>query len=492
MTGILSEKAPGAACDVRLEWEGWTRRLCAEFGWHRPHPNVLRDGFDRLGRELAASGIRAWGDPMAHAVARAFRPMAHDVPDPSPDRRDTLAALRLGWALAMGDASAVHPGEADALAGGDPTPTRHRERRDRLAAAARAAAGPSAGGRTPLAPFTVPFAFRHDRNVAGRAIPTLAHGTAFLVPVDGADAPVVALLRAASGPPLPIRAWSGDLVRPVLAPGGRDHVDPEGFAVATCGGAAWGDDPFAPIPAEGSLLALRHHAPPPPGRGPSRAAAAAVAATGQALASVAGPFPVIDGVVHRRCAEPTLHLSFDGSDGMAFSWDVPGQFSGDDDMGPLRLGRERRRRVTPPYEDPAPCLSPPLSWWATAGAVLEGIAAALGAPAPEHPAGGPAWEVLRPDLLPPDPGWPYKALAGWASMADPDGEDPLSTAFARGMRAAASEARDGGPRAPVPEDMPFPPTGSAARLAAAAYGPLAALAAGAHEPIDGNIALFTP
>ncbi len=64
--------------------------------------------------------------------------------------------------------------------------------------------------------------------------------------------------------------------------------------------------------------------------------------------------------------------------------------------------------------------------------------------------------------------------------------------FADAMRAAAAAARATGSRPPVPDAMPFRPSGHAVRLAVATYAPLAGLANGELEPLDESIAAFTP
>lgn len=185
--------------------------------------------------------------------------------------------------------------------------------------------GATEDGRPPAVRFA--FAWRPRRGKGPMVLDTAMVGLRHVV---AGDAPTVATLRPDGGLPFALREIDGVLHRPVFAPGSWEPATVGTFEEACAGNAAWVDNPFMPPPSwDASVAALADVAVPgaPAKDGGERDAAM------RACLARAGGLVAVDGVVHKPCPEPTLHLAMrrlprPGRDNMAngvrMAWSMGG------------------------------------------------------------------------------------------------------------------------------------------------------------------------
>ncbi len=211
-----------------------------------------------------------------------------------------LRSLRLGHAVARGDADAVPFADAasvvealgSARAGDMPGfVARLRERRPTRAPV----------HRTPgLLPFAFPWVSRGAR---GRTV-LVGRAVAGYVEVKARDAPVVARLRTPEGTWFDLRRRGDVLLRPLLAPDGTGPLRLDAAADLAASGRAWPDSPFLPPRRMADAVPdLDEHAAPTT---LDDAASAPAAAEAQRLA---GALHLVEGVLHRETGSPVACLA---------------------------------------------------------------------------------------------------------------------------------------------------------------------------------------
>lgn len=211
-----------------------------------------------------------------------------------------VRALRHALLISTGGAEGIHPSEREWLRRAVGAMPEHAH----LAAGipgGTPGGSDGDGGRPTAVRFA--FAWRPRR---GKGPMVLDEAVSGLRHVAGDEAPVVARLKPDGGDWFALRTVDGVLHRPVFSPGSWEPCTVAAFADASAGSVAWVDNPFLPAPAWDASVAA-----------PSDVAVRGVAAkddgereaASRACIVRAGGLVAVDGIVHRPCPEPTLHLS---------------------------------------------------------------------------------------------------------------------------------------------------------------------------------------
>ncbi len=212
-----------------------------------------------------------------------------------------LKCIELAWRLQAGDNASLSACELEFLLAAMPdTPTRRSlSRRDRPRAIGDA--------MRPGAVATLAFAFAHK--VPGIAGLSGGRGDAVVECIPADEAPVAIELSNADSGAMRFRVHDGILYRPVLAPGSTRGCSLEEFVDAAGTGLPWVDNPFLPRRSRQSLRAGGTVLGVADAVGARKGPPAAVTAAGAAACLArAGRLIVVDGVVHRDTALPTVHL----------------------------------------------------------------------------------------------------------------------------------------------------------------------------------------
>jgi hypothetical protein len=296
------------------------------------NPNVYEEaavksafsiGFHSLLAALEKSGVSTWDDAARAAVA-GLRNM--DRPDTVVHSFNsmTLRCLGLGAEIAAGNAAGLPEGVRAELLGlldrllDDASPPlvadpRHGiekpvPRRDfKGAVRVMLTQGKMRTRiREDVGSPTAEFAHGWVQGGArGRRV--YASGTVALDRVDAAEAPVFATLATPGGGAFDLRRIDGATFRPVFSPGGWTPATEDEFRAAAADGGAWRDNPLLERPkGTNCALGVRDVAMAPKKTREGDNAAQADSET--ACLARAGRLVVVDGVVHRRTAEPVLEI----------------------------------------------------------------------------------------------------------------------------------------------------------------------------------------
>ncbi len=152
---------------------------------------------------------------------------------------------------------------------------------------------------------TIPFAFAWKPSGRGRQPHVRGLADAGIVEVR--DAPVAARLKPDGGRWFALRTVGDRLVRPVFAPGSWAPMSVGDFAAAAAAGHAWVDNPFTKAPAwNATVVGVEDVAGPREAR---RKGDVAEGEAARACQVTAGRLLSIDGIVHRECRTPTVHIA---------------------------------------------------------------------------------------------------------------------------------------------------------------------------------------
>ncbi len=413
----------------------------------------LRSVLGAMGRDLPA-GSAPWRPATTRSLAIAYKHARHDRDGIgyAPEARLgllTIAAVRIADAMARNRPAGIR--DAGELAVATRVSILEGGAFDDVLATAAtmlAAAPPDVAQGQGL----VEHLFTWGRTAGARATPTYSVGSAILETVDPRDAPVACTLAPrGGGQGIDVRVMDGRCLRPVLAPGSWRPVDEAEFRDAAARGVPWGDNPFAPVHPHLPLVDVAEVASPEPAR-MSRDAFNQREAAKAKLSESVGRLCLVDGIVHRECPAPTVHLvRMPGSGETHVGWSIRGQITSDTAMDSLRPGNASVTAFNPLWEEhwvatpwPFGMATMPLSEAGRLPAVL-GPWAGAAATRLDIPA-----SLDGPGALPPAHGHAFTSVADMCALIDPGSQDADVTALAKAAwQASRDVARDG-----VPDPLP--------------------------------------
>ncbi len=365
-----------------------------------------------------------------------------------------IAAARLGCAVATLDLTGATPDDAVLL--GEAADGAQPSVRPAFAAASAALRASADEGqavtRTPrsgtLITVRVPFVW--SREVGGTTKPTLSLADAVVRCATSDESPLVCRLSRGNHD-VEVRDHGGTLHRSLAAPGSWERLRLADLRGALSPGCRWADHPYVVASRDGPVASPDEVADPEPARlsGPQRRTRDAAAA--RALAEV-GDLLAVDGIVYRRCPAPRACAVIRvGSSVPEVSWVIPGQVDESLDMGPQRLGAFRDRVPAADDSDTwstgpqAPCMTVPFDG-------LDVLRLLARERRRRSWALGATFEVVRPDLLPTDPGWTYQSVVDWyEAQGEPTRSARSVAAVAKAARAGALALRSGREAPVLPE-----------------------------------------